>query len=103
VAENCTDEIPFTVLGMKGVIVICKSIWSLTADKMGTDLIKDQIKTLDELLKHLCEPDSKYNTALPVLDLLSNYADETETKTMERLELGDATPEEPNEYLNAKH
>jgi hypothetical protein len=57
--------------------VIRKSIWSLTADKLGTDSIKDQIKTLDESLKHLREQDSEDKTDLPVLDLLSDDADET--------------------------
>jgi hypothetical protein len=69
----------YTVLVMKGVIVIRKSIWSLTADELGTVLIKDQIKDLDESLQHLREPGSDNKTALPVLDLLSDDADETET------------------------
>jgi hypothetical protein len=79
----------YTVLGMKGVIVIRKSIRSLTADELGTDFIRDQNKDLDESLKHLREPDSEVKTALPVLDLLSEEADETETpadKIMSRLE-----------------
>jgi hypothetical protein len=85
--------------------VIRKSIWSLTADEMGTDLLEDQIKTMDESLKHPRELDSEDKTALPVLDLLSDDVDETETpaeKTMERLELGDSTREELDEYLNAE-
>jgi hypothetical protein len=40
VAENCTDEMAYTVLGMKGVVMVCKIIWALTANKMGTDMIR---------------------------------------------------------------
>jgi hypothetical protein len=105
VAEYFTDEMAYTILGAKGVVVIRKSIWALTANEIGTDMIREQIETLDESLKHLREHDSKERTALPVLDLLSNDEDEKNSpadEEMTSLELGDATPEELDEYLNAQ-
>jgi hypothetical protein len=72
---------------------------------MGTDIIREQITTLDESLKHLRENESEEITALPVLDLLSNEEDENNSpadEEMASLELGDATPEELDEYLNAQ-
>jgi hypothetical protein len=59
VAKNCTDEMAYTVLWMNGVVMIRKSIWASTAEKMGTDMIREQIATLDESLKHFREHDSQ--------------------------------------------
>jgi Leucine-rich repeat (LRR) protein len=59
--------------------VIRKSLCSFNGNKLRTDLIRDQIKALDESFKQLRESDSNDLTALPVLDLISNNGDETTT------------------------
>ena len=105
VAENCTDEMAFLILGAKGLVVIRKSVWSMTADELRTPTIIEDIRAFDETFPHLYDLEDTTTDELPEHDLFRTDDDEVEQAALpedEPVELHDYTPEELDEYINAE-
>jgi hypothetical protein len=48
VAEECTDEMAFTMIAGKAKVVVRKSLWAISDDKMAQPSIKEKLAKFDE-------------------------------------------------------
>jgi hypothetical protein len=48
VAEECTDEMAFTIIAGKAKVVVRKSLWAISDDKMAQPSIKEKLAKFDE-------------------------------------------------------
>jgi hypothetical protein len=48
VAEECTDEMAFTIIAGKAKVVVRKSLWAISDDKMAQPSITEKLAKFDE-------------------------------------------------------
>jgi hypothetical protein len=88
VAEDCTDNMAYTILASKGKILVRKSVWAISNDKMAQPRIKELLAKFDESISKAYYSPWPTDLRAEDKDILNSSEDET------------AEPAESEEVLN---
>jgi Reverse transcriptase (RNA-dependent DNA polymerase) len=103
VAEECTDEMAFTILAGKGKVIVRKSVWAISDDEMAQPSIKEKLAKFDESIKLAYDHNWPVSSDVDGSDILNSSEDKTESPAAAEdssLELHNYTHEEMDEYLH---
>ena len=106
VAENCTDDLAYTILPKSCKVVVRKDVWAVTKDELADPIIQAEIAEVDKLIQERLSPTgdaSLEDLPLPDYDV---FAEDSEMEPFDeeavKPEADEFTPEAYDEYLTAR-
>ena len=107
VAENCTDDLAYTILPKSCKVVVRKDVWAVTKDEMADPIIQAEIAEVDKLISDKLNGTSgEESEDFPLPDYNIFDDDDADMEPFEpeglKPEADEYTPEAYDEYLSAR-